>query len=95
MAYYVYILASQPNGTLYIGFTGELARRVWQHKEGVADSFTKEHGVTRLVHFEEFDDVNIARQRERSLKRWLRKWKVELIEQNNPQWRDLYEDLLK
>ncbi|MCP5080942.1 MAG: GIY-YIG nuclease family protein [Alphaproteobacteria bacterium] len=95
MAYYVYILASKPKGTLYIGFTGNLARRVWQHREGVADSFSRKYAVHRLVYAETFADVNIARQRERSLKRWLRAWKIELIEKENPTWRDLYDDLLR
>ena len=95
MAYYVYILASKRNGTLYIGFTGNIARRIWEHRTGAFDSFTKDYAVSRLVHVETYDDVETARQRERSLKRWLRKWKIELIEKNNPQWKDLFDDIQK
>jgi len=88
----VYIMASGRNGTLYIGVTNDLIRRAYEHREGLIEGFTKRYGVKMLVHYELFDSVSIAIQRETSLKRWSRKWKLELIEKENPQWRDLYED---
>jgi putative endonuclease len=93
MAYFVYILASKRNGTLYIGVTGSLAARLQQHREGATGGFTREHRISRLVHIESFDDVRDAIQREKTLKKWKRKWKLDLIERDNPTWRDLYEDL--
>jgi len=93
MAYYVYILASGRNGTLYVGMTSELARRVHEHKQGVVGGFTKKYAVHHLVHFETFDEMADALSRERRVKKWLRKWKLDLIEKNNPTWRDLYDDL--
>ncbi len=93
MAYYVYILASQRNGTLYVGVTNDLARRAWVHREGTADGFTKRYGVHRLVYYEEFDDVRYALQRERNIKHWPRGWKLSLIEKDNPDWLDLYDRL--
>ena len=93
MAYYVYIMASRPNGTLYIGMTNDLVRRVYEHKEGLADGFTKRHGVKTLVYFETHDRAEQAIQREKTLKRWLRDWKIALIEKENPYWDDLYESL--
>ena len=92
-AFYVYILASARNGTLYIGVTNDLIRRVWEHREGLGSKFCKKHGVSMLVHFETFETVDAAINRERRLKRYLRKWKLELIERNNPQWRDLYDEV--
>ena len=89
--YHVYILASARNGTLYIGVTGDLAARTWQHRNGDLAGFTKKYNVTRLVHVEEFADVNEAIAREKALKKWRRAWKLELIERDNPQWRDLFE----
>jgi len=86
---YVYILASGKNGTLYIGVTNNLSLRVWQHKEGRASTFTKRYGVSRLVWYEEYPTVPQAIQRETSLKRWKREWKIALIEQINPAWEDL------
>jgi putative endonuclease len=94
MAYYTYLLASQKNGTLYCGVTGDLIKRVWEHKEGLADGFTKKYGVKTLVWFETHEDVNESIKREKQIKEWQRKWKLELIEKTNPQWRDLYEDLM-
>ena len=88
----VYIMASQGNGTLYIGVTSDLSRRVYEHREGLVDGFTKRYGVKMLVHCEMFDSISAAIQRETNLKRWPRKWKLELVENDNPQWRDLYED---
>jgi putative endonuclease len=87
---YVYILASKPYGTLYIGVTNDIDRRVFQHREGTASRFTKRYGVTRLVWFEEWPTVPEAIQRETSLKRWKRDWKIDLINKTNPEWRDLY-----
>jgi putative endonuclease len=93
MSYYVYMLASRARGTLYIGVTGDLVRRVWEHKSGAVPGFTRRYGVTRLVWFEVFDDVTAAIQREKTLKHWLRGWKIALIERNNPTWCDLYDDI--
>jgi putative endonuclease len=90
---YVYILASKPYGTLYIGVTNDIDRRVFQHREGKASRFTKRYGVTRLVWFEEWPTVPEAIQRETSLKRWKRDWKIDLINKTNPDWRDLYQAL--
>ncbi len=87
--YFVYILASRPYGTLYIGVTNDLARRIIEHREGRADGFTKNYSVTRLVWFETYGEVLLAIQREKSLKRWRRDWKINLIERTNPQWHDL------
>lgn len=87
--FYVYILASKRNGTLYIGMTSDILRRVYQHKHKSADGFTSKYGVNRLVYFEETTDVREAIQREKQLKNWKRKWKIELIEKNNPEWKEL------
>jgi len=92
--YYVYLLASQRNGTPYVGVTNNLVRRVYEHREGVIDGFTKRYGVKRLVHFEAFADVLLAIQREKTIKKWPRNWKLALIERSNPQWRDLYEEIV-
>jgi len=92
-SYYVYILASKKNGTLYIGFTSNLIKRVWEHKEKKADGFTKRYGVDRLVYFEQTPDVCSAIECEKRLKKWNRQWKIDLIEQENPEWRDLYDEL--
>ena len=89
MAYYVYILASDRNGTLYVGVTNDLLRRVYEHKEGVAEGFTKRHGVKRLVYFEVHDSVEAAIHREKALKHWPREWKLNLVERDNPDWHDL------
>ncbi len=91
--YYVYILASAKNGTLYIGVTNDLMRRVWEHREGIIPGFTKKYGVKLLVHYEEFGDIGLAIDRETQLKKWKRRWKMNLIEKTNPDWRDLYEGL--
>ena len=93
MAYYAYIMASRPNGTLYIGMTNDLVRRVYEHKEGLADGFTKRYGVKTLVYFEIHETAEQAIRREKTLKRWLRDWKVALIENDNPCWDDLYQHL--
>lgn len=80
MPYFVYIMASKKNGTLYIGSTNNLLRRVYEHKEKLQESFTKRYDITLLVHYEMYDDVRLANQREANLKHWLRQWKIELIE---------------
>ena len=85
----VYILASKPNGTLYIGVTGDLARRVEAHRSGVVGEFTKKYRVEQLVYFELHDDMIGAILREKQMKKWNRAWKVELIEKTNPEWNDL------
>src|SRR5437773_2700134 len=92
--FYVYILASQKNGTLYIGVTNDLIRRVNEHKNGLIEGFTKKYNVKLLVYFEATEEIEGAIQREKQMKKWNRKWKIELIEKNNPNWRDLYEDIL-
>jgi putative endonuclease len=89
--YYVYILASRRNGTLYIGVTGDLGRRVWEHREGLIPGFTKTYGVKMLVYFETFDDIHAAIARESRLKKYKREWKMNLIQKDNVEWRDLYE----
>jgi putative endonuclease len=88
--FYVYILASKVGGTLYIGVTNDLVRRVWEHKSKLIESFTEKYDVVRLVYFEQFDDPENAIKREKRLKKWNRAWKVRLIEENNPNWDDLY-----
>ncbi|MCB8982111.1 MAG: GIY-YIG nuclease family protein [Ardenticatenaceae bacterium] len=92
--YFVYIMASKKNGTLYIGITNDLIRRVWQHKNDIHDGFTKQYGVHRLVWYEAHRDVNEAIQREKQMKKWRRQWKINVIEEQNPDWNDLYNDLL-
>jgi len=81
---YVYILASKPNGTLYIGVTSDLAKRVYQHKTGAVDGFSKKHNTNRLVYYEQHADIRDAIQREKRLKHWLRRWKLRLIREHNP-----------
>ncbi|MBL1257316.1 GIY-YIG nuclease family protein [Methylocystis sp. Sn-Cys] len=90
---WVYIVTNRPNGTLYLGVTSNLARRGWEHREGVLDGFTKQYGLKRLVWYEPFEDIRTAIQREKTMKHWPRAWKVRLILDLNPEWRDLYEDL--
>ncbi|MBW7961700.1 GIY-YIG nuclease family protein [Bradyrhizobium sp. BR 10261] len=89
-SYYVYILASKIGGTLYIGVTNDLIRRVAEHKAKLIESFTEKYDVARLVYFEQFDDPENAIKREKRLKKWNRAWKVRLIEKDNPNWDDLY-----
>ena len=88
--YWVYILASALGGTLYIGVTNDLVRRIYEHRMGIADGFTKKYGIHRLVYFEPYNDVETAVQREKRLKKWNRAWKIRLIEESNPDWVDLY-----
>jgi putative endonuclease len=87
--FYVYILASGRNGTLYVGVTNNLARRITEHKSGAVPGFTRQYGVDQLVYFEEYGSILEARDREYKMKRWRRDWKLELIEKLNPNWRDL------
>ena len=91
--YWTYIMASARNGTLYIGITNDLSRRVWEHRDGVVEGFTKKYGVKMLVYFEIFEDVNAAIHQETLWKKWKRRWKIELIEKHNPEWRDLTDNL--
>jgi len=93
MAFFVYILASKRNGTLYVGVTNDVVRRTTEHKAKLVPGFTRQYGVTLLVYFESFDSILEARAREHSLKRWRRAWKLKLIEQYNPDWRDLADEL--
>ena len=94
MTYYVYLLASKPNGTLYVGVTNDLIRRAHQHRAKEAEGFTKRYGVDRLVWFDSTDSVEAAIAREKQIKRWNRAWKIELIEKTNSQWNDLFVTLL-
>jgi len=87
-------MTNRRNGTLYIGVTSDIARRTWQHRQGELDGFTKRYGLTRLVYVEQHDDIAAAIQREKTIKHWPRAWKVNLIEAMNPEWRDLYDDLV-
>ncbi len=93
MGGWVYIMSNKMNGTLYIGVTSDLVRRVYEHREGLVDGFTKAHELKRLVYFEAHDEIGAAIQREKSLKRWSRAWKVELIQKINPFWDDLFDQI--
>ena len=92
--YHVYILASKKNGTLYIGVTSNLVKRTWQHKNELTDGFTKKYGVKNLVCYEQYNDPQKAIKREKRLKKYNRKWKLDLIERHNPHWEDLYYRLI-
>jgi putative endonuclease len=93
-SYYVYIIAGKRNGTLYIGVTNDLIRRIAEHKKGLVEGFSKRYKVNKLVYYEETPDVTSAIVREKRLKKWKRAWKLRLIEEENPEWRDLYWDLV-
>jgi putative endonuclease len=93
MAFWVYMLASKPGGTLYVGVTGDLIRRVYEHRNGIVPGFTRRYGVKTLVHFEQYDDPTLAIQREKNIKHWPREWKIDLILSTNPGWRDLYDEI--
>jgi putative endonuclease len=93
MSGFVYILTNKPQGTLYIGVTADLPRRIHAHREGATKSFTQRYGLGRLVYYEGFDDIRVAIQREKTLKHWPRAWKLSLIHDFNPDWNDLYEHL--
>ena len=92
--YFVYILASRRNGTLYVGVTNDLVRRVYEHKNDLVDGFTKRYGVHLLVYYESTSEVTSAIQREKQIKKWNRAWKIELIERVNQDWKDLYNELV-
>ena len=90
----VYILASKRNGTLYIGVTSDIIKRVWEHKNSLAEGFTRKYSVYNLVWYELHENMETAILREKRLKEWKRKWKLELIETSNPKWNDLYDTIL-
>ena len=92
--FYVYILASEKNGTLYVGITSNLIKRIYEHKNNIVKGFTEKYKVHKLVYYEECSDIYEAIQRKKQVKRWYRKWKIELIENFNPEWEDLYYKLL-
>ena len=92
--YYVYILASKKNGTLYIGVTNNLIRRVYEHKYGLIEGFTKKYNIKILVYYEIHTDIEEAIKREKAMKKWNRKWKIRLIEKNNKNWNDLYNEII-
>ena len=89
MPFYVYILSSERNGTLYVGITNDMIRRLTEHKTAISDGFTKKYNITQLVHIEEFTTAYDAIEREKCIKRWKRSWKIRLIEEHNPEWNDL------
>ena len=91
----VYVLASTRNGTLYVGVTNDLMRRVYEHREDLAEGFTKRYGVKMLVYFEPHETIEAALQREKNIKHWSREWKIDLIVANNPDWRDLYDEIVR
>ncbi len=91
--FYVYILASKRNGTIYLGVTSDLVKRVWEHKSGLVEGFTKKYGVKTLVYYEIHENAETAIKREKQIKKWRRAWKLKMIEEKNPQWRDLYVDI--
>ena len=93
MPYHVYLLASRRNGTLYLGVTNDLSRRVWEHKMKAAPSFSSRYGIDQLVWYEAYDRIDEAIAREKDIKKWRRAWKLRLIEDMNPKWDDLYERL--
>ncbi len=92
---YVYILASKRNGTLYIGLTSDLSKRIWEHKNKFVPGFTKQYNVTMLVYYEIFNDITLAAAREKRLKEWKRQWKIDLIEKMNVNWRDLFYEIVQ
>ena len=94
-SFWVYILASRPRGTLYVGMTNDLVRRVYQHREGTLGGFTKQHQVKSLVYYEQHATALAAIQREKNIKHWSRQWKLELIRSFNPDWRDLWDDITR
>ncbi|UYN98205.1 MAG: GIY-YIG nuclease family protein [Devosia sp.] len=95
MGAFVYILADMRRGRTYIGVTNDLVRRIYEHREGLVAGYTKSRNIKRLVYFEQFGEITLAIQRETSLKRWYRSWKEALIEESNPDWRDLWDDITK
>ncbi|WP_428032230.1 GIY-YIG nuclease family protein [Ancylobacter sp.] len=92
---FVYLLTNRPNGTLYVGVTSDLVRRVWEHREGAVEGFTRRHGLKRLVYFERYDEIVLAIAREKAIKHWPRAWKVRLVHAGNLEWRDLYGEFVR
>jgi putative endonuclease len=92
---YVYILANAPNGTLYVGVTSNLIKLIWEHRESLVDGFSKQYGIKNLVWYEAHTEITEAIRREKQIKKWDRAWKIELIQESNPRWRDLYADITK
>ncbi|CCE10162.1 Excinuclease ABC, C subunit [Bradyrhizobium sp. STM 3843] len=90
---YVYFMTNRPNGTLHVGVTSDLVRRVFEHRSGLVEGFTRRYGLKRLVYFETFDDIRNAIQREHNIKHWPRAWKVRLVVANNPAWNDLFDTI--
>lgn len=93
-SFYVYIMTNKRNGTLYTGVTSDLSQRIWEHRNKVGDGFTKKYDITQLVYYEVFENPEDAISREKALKRWKRSWKIKAIEKRNPEWRDLYDELI-
>ncbi len=93
MLYFIYIMTNKPKGTLYVGVTNNLFRRVYEHKQELCEGFTKKYNIKHLVYYESYASIYTARQRERNIKHWSREWKIELIEKMNPEWMDLYDRL--
>jgi putative endonuclease len=94
MSFWVYILASQPGGTLYTGVTNDLVRRTYEHRNGMVQGFTKRYDIKKLVYYEQHDTAQAAIQREKNIKHWPREWKIDLIVSLNPDWRDLHDDIV-
>ena len=94
-SFYVYILTNKRYGTLYVGVTSDLPKRIWEHKDGTVEGFTQKYNLKNLVHYEAHENAESAIKREKRLKKWDRAWKIELIENGNPDWRDLYENIVK
>jgi len=92
--FYVYILATKCNGTLYVGVTSDIVKRTWEHKQGLVEGFTKKYGVKTLVYYEIYESSEAAITREKQIKKWNRAWKIHLIEKGNPHWTDLYEEIV-
>jgi putative endonuclease len=95
MNYWVYILASKPGGMLYVGVTNDLIRCIYEHREGLVEGFTKRYGVKMLVYFEAHETIQATIQREKNIKHWSREWKIDLIIKGNPDWRDLYDEMVR
>ena len=92
--YYIYILTSKPYGTLYISVTNDLVRRVWEHKNDFVEGFTRKYGIHTLIYYEQCENIESAITREKQLKKWKRRWKLDLIEKMNPGWKDLYTEII-
>ena len=92
---WIYILTNRPNGVLYVGVSSDLIRRAAEHRDGVVEGFSKRHGLKRLVYFERYEDIRTAIQREKNMKHWSRAWKVGLIVAENPEWRDLFDEITR